>query len=102
MTQNSSHVSSGNSKIDKRLAPAGRRHLLLGNVELAAQVAEAHVMAVFLHRDAAGEPLGIGRRRKGDGGLVEDLRAVKLVDGVAAHDLANGGLVLGRLRQGGD
>src|SRR5258708_18426490 len=58
------------------------------------------MMAVFLHRHAAGQPLGVGRRRIGDGRLVEHLRAVELVDGVADDQLGHGlAVFLGCVRE---
>src|SRR5258708_10329134 len=52
-------------------------------------------MAVFFHRHTAGQPFGIGRRRIGDGRLVEHLRAIELVDGVADHQFGNGLAIFG-------
>ena len=65
-----------------------RQHAILGDTHLAAQLEEAVVMAVFLHHDPAGQPLGVGRGRERDRRLVIDARAVELVDRVADHDLA--------------
>jgi hypothetical protein len=75
--------------------PLGR-HLGGRYADLLAELPEAHMVPVFFHGDAAAEPLGIGRRRQCDGWLVEHARAVELVDGVAAHDLAHRLLVFGR------
>ena len=82
---------------DRQRPLAGARdHALLGNAHLHAELLEAHVMAVLLHGDAAGQPLGVGRRRVGDGGLVEHLRAVELVHGMADHQLGDGLAILFR------
>ena len=87
MATNSSQVLSGKLEDRQRLLAGAGHHALLGNADLRAELLEAHVMAVFLHRDPAGQPLGVGGGRVGDGGLVEHLRAVELVDGVADHEL---------------
>ena len=65
-----------------------RGSFLLGDAHLAAELEEVDVMAVLLHRHAAGRPFRVRRRRIGDRWLVEDLRAVELVDRVADDDLS--------------
>src|SRR5207302_1139262 len=59
--------------------------------------AASHVMVVLLHCDAAGEPFRVRGRRERDRRLVEYLRAVQLVERVAADDLPHCLLVFGRL-----
>ena len=68
-------------------------HLLRLDPDLVGELLEAHVVVVFLHRHAAGEPFRVRRWRELDRRLVEYRRAVKLVERVAAHDLAHRGLV---------
>ena len=71
--------------------------LFRGNAQLVRQPLEAHVMVVFLHRDAAREPFRVWRGREGYRRFIENLRAVELVDCVACHDLGDGFSVLVRL-----
>ena len=57
------------------------------NADFLRQPPEPNMVMVLLHCHPAGQPLGVRRRRQRNGGLVEHLRAVKLVDRVADDDL---------------
>ena len=74
-----------------------RIHPLWRHADLIGQTLEAYVMVILLHRDATGQPLGIGRGRELDGRLVEHLRAIQLVHGVADDDFLDRRLILLRL-----
>ena len=100
MATNSCQVFSGNSKIDNGRLPAPGIMRSSGMPICRPSCLKRTWWRVLLHRHAAGQPLGVGRRRIGDRRLVEHLRAVELVDGVADHQLGDGlAIFLGRALQ---
>src|SRR6478609_4910502 len=79
----------------QRKAEDGKRALHVGigrvgrDAQLVREPLEAHVVMVFFHRYPAAEPFGVWRWRERNRGLVEDLCAIELVDGVAHDNLRN-------------
>ena len=71
---------------DRQRSLHARVHALGRDADLLGEVAKAHMMVILLHRDPAGKPFRVRRRRQRDRRFVEHLGAIKFVDGVADDD----------------